>query len=72
MNGWDFKAREAFNELTDALEHCRQYLSDAYWNLPAHDREYHGDTLQEEIKSIDSAINTLNSVNHKMEDAGIA
>lgn len=72
MNGWDFKAIEAFNELTEALEHCRQYLNETYWNLPANDREYHGETLQDEIKSIDSALNRLNSVTHDMEDAGIA
>lgn len=72
MSGWDSKAREMFDELNDALEHYRQYLSDAYWNLPAHDREYHGETLQDQIKSVDDAIVKLNSVNHDMEDAGIA
>lgn len=71
MNGWDMKAREAMEELNEALEHCKSYLQDAYWDLPAHDREYHGETLQEQIHSINEAINKLFTVNNSMEDAGI-
>lgn len=71
MNGWDAKAREAMEELNDALEHCRSYLRDAYWNLPANDREYSGETLQEKIDSVDEAIKQLITVNYRLEDAGI-
>ena len=71
MNGWDGKAREAFTELSDALEKCRSALYDTYSQLHGRRLESEGQGILEKIDSVSRAIRDLGSVNMNMEDAGI-
>lgn len=63
--------REAYTDLSEALTKCREDMWERYKVLPARSLEYEGQTLLEEIDSLDRAINCLATVNNYMEDAGI-
>lgn len=71
MNGFDGTAREAFDELSDALESCRSALYDTYFQLHVRQLKSEGEEILEKIDSVNLAIRTLATVNAHMEDAGI-
>lgn len=71
MNGFDGTAREAFNDLSNALESCRSTLNDQYYSLHGARLMYDGEEILDKIDSINKAIRALCKVNSHMEDAGI-
>lgn len=64
-------AREAFNDLNDALETYRLELYDHYYSLHGIELKQKGDGILEQIDSVNGAIRALIKVNSEMEDAGI-